>query len=138
MTGDNRLAWVLLNPSTADAQQDDPTIRRCVGFAQRWGYSGIHVVNLFALRSTDPSQLLLAPDPIGPDNDRYILEAAQSCDKVILGWGNHGSLFGRDVAVVKLLQGANISPYALGVTKSNAPKHPLYIKSDTVPFPYLL
>jgi hypothetical protein len=79
----------------------------------------------------------MAPDPVGPENDRYIIEVAKSCDKVILGWGNHGSLFGRDVAVVKLLQGAGITPYALGLTKSNAPKHPLYLKSDTVPFPYL-
>ncbi len=138
MVGEGACAWILLNPSTADAQLDDPTIRRCIGFAQRWGYAGMQVVNLFALRSTDPGQLRVAPDPVGPENDRYILEVAESCDKVILGWGNHGSLFDRDVAVVKLLQGAGITPYALGLTKSNAPKHPLYLKSDTVPFPYLL
>jgi hypothetical protein len=71
------LCWVLLNPSTADDRRDDPTIRRCLGFARSLGYGGIHVVNLFAFRATCPRQLRAADDPVGPDNDGFILRAAQ-------------------------------------------------------------
>lgn len=69
--GLDSLVWLMLNPSTADATQDDPTIRRCMGFARRWGYGGITVVNLYAYRATNPRDLLTAADPVGPENDRY-------------------------------------------------------------------
>ncbi len=134
--GNHCLSWILLNPSEADATLDDPTIRRCKAFAQRWGYDGIHVANLFAWRDKDRSQLRKVSDPVGPENDRYILDVARSSDKVILGWGESGRLLGRSEAVIKLLFDAGITPYALAVNKSKAPRHPLYISADSVPFHY--
>ncbi|MBU4378735.1 MAG: DUF1643 domain-containing protein [Proteobacteria bacterium] len=135
-SGNGHLCWILLNPSTADAQVDDPTIRRCIRFAQRWGYAGMQVVNLFAYRSTDPGQLRAVGDPVGPDNNRFILQAARECDKVVLGWGNHGSLHARDASVLDLLHRAEIIPHVLGLTRRNAPKHPLYLKGDITPYPF--
>jgi len=78
-----RLLWVLLNPSTADARDDDPTLRRCVGYAVRWGYGAVDLVNLFALRSTDPRALRSAADPIGYANDAHIAVAVQAADLVL-------------------------------------------------------
>lgn len=84
--------FIMLNPSTADANVLDPTVTRCVDFANRWGYGGLHVTNLFALVSTDPEGLYRATDPIGPGNDRAIRETAQGAGAVVCAWGNHGSL----------------------------------------------
>ena len=135
--GSGMVAWVLLNPSTADAQVDDPTIRRCIRFAQHWGYQRMSVVNLFAFRSTSPSKLLAESDPIGPDNDSFILKSAISADIVVVCWGNNGTLMNRDNDVMSLLFSAGITPSALDVTKSNSPKHPLYVKYDKKLFPYI-
>lgn len=80
--------FIMLNPSTADETQDDPTIRRCMAYAARWGHARLEVVNLFALRATNPMQLrLFRGDPVGPDNDRHIMEAVQDADIVIAAWG---------------------------------------------------
>ena len=115
----------MLNPSTADADEDDPTIRRCKSFAQREGCSALEVVNLYAHRATDPKQLWQVLDPIGPENDRYITDAVEHAGVVIAGWGAHAKRM-RAKAVERLLPGA----FALGFTKQGSPKHPLYIKSD--------
>lgn len=89
-----RVAFVLLNPSTADGRRDDPTIRRCIGFAREWGFGGLEVVNLFACRSTHPGGLRSAQDPVGPENDRFLAAAWDRADRVIVAWGNHGALLG--------------------------------------------
>src|SRR5881396_744410 len=89
------VAFVMLNPSTADAMHDDPTIRRCIGFARNWGFGGVDVVNLFALRATDPRALRRAHDPVGPANDRHIASAGSRASLVILAWGAQGRLRGR-------------------------------------------
>ena len=123
------VAFVMLNPSTADAERDDPTIRRCGGFARGWGFSAMTVVNLFALRATDPARLRRARDPIGPDNDDHIAAAAAGCDALVLAWGAHGALGGRDRDVLALLRGCR--PACLGVTRSGQPRHPLYLPSAT-------
>lgn len=123
------VAFVMLNPSTADAERDDPTIRRCTGFARAWGFAAMTVVNLFALRATDPARLRRARDPVGPDNDRHIAAAAAGSDAVVLAWGNHGALGGRDRAVLDLLAGSR--PSCLGVTGSGQPRHPLYLRRAT-------
>ena len=127
--------FVMLNPSTADEHQDDPTIRRCIGFARGWGYTRLHVVNLFALRSTDPRGLALYPEPVGPDNDRWIIRRASESDIVVCAWGTHGRLHGRGDQVVSLLSGV-ADLWCLGQTKDGYPKHPLYLSSRTQAQPF--
>lgn len=125
--------FVMLNPSTADASIDDPTIRRCIGFARSWGCTALEVRNLFALRATDPKALRKADDPIGPEGDRYL--SGIDADIVVAAWGA-GVPFARDKrALVDLLAGHSL--FCLGVTKQGHPRHPLYVRGDvlTVPFP---
>jgi hypothetical protein len=124
------LLFVMLNPSMADARRDDPTIRRCLGFARAWGFGGVEVVNLFAWRATAPRDLLRARDPIGPDNDRVIAAAAGRAQAVIAAWGNHGEHRDRDRQVAELLaSAAAAAPRCLGATGRGAPRHPLYVRS---------
>ena len=127
------VVFVMLNPSTADAERDDPTIRRCGGFARAWGFAAMTVVNLFALRATDPARLRRARDPIGCDNDRHIAAAAAAGDALVLAWGAHGGLGGRDRAVLALV--ADRRPECLGVTRAGQPRHPLYLPRATRPRP---
>ena len=125
------LLWVMLNPSTADATEDDPTIRKCVGFAMRWRYGGIVVVNLFALRSTDPTAVLRHPDPIGSENDAVISATAAECPDSVCAWGSHKSVTHRALVVRRLLLQAGNSPTHLGLNKDGHPKHPLYLPYST-------
>jgi hypothetical protein len=130
------LLFVMLNPSTADAERDDPTIRRCVGFARAWGFGGVEVVNLFAWRATYPGELRRARDPVGPHNDGVILAAAARNQAVLAAWGNHGALGARDRQVAALL--APFRPRSLGaLTAGGAPRHPLYVRAavTTRPLP---
>jgi hypothetical protein len=115
------LVWIMLNPSTADALKNDPTIRRVMAFARRDGYGGIAVVNLFALRSPEPRILRTHPDPVGPLNDAVIRLAVMR--RAVVAWGAGGTLAGRDRAVCSMLSGANLR--CLGWTKSGMPLHPL-------------
>jgi hypothetical protein len=130
-----RALFILLNPSTADATEDDPTIRRCIDYARRWGCGTLGVVNLFALRSTTPGNLYAEHDPVGPGNDEAIIEAAlwaQETDGIIVaGWGLHGTHLQRDEAVLELLDGINV--HALHVNEDGTPKHPLYCRADIAP-----
>ena len=124
-SGDS-LYFVMLNPSTANENIDDPTIRRCVGFAKKWNYSGIEVLNLFALVSSDPDKLLTTPDSIGIDNDKYLITASKQAKKIVIAWGNFGMRFQERVnEVLSIFSYRDI--YCLGETESNQPKHPLYI-----------
>ena len=124
-----RVAFIMLNPSTADALKDDPTIRRCIAFAQAWGFASVEVVNLFAYRTSQPSKLKEISDPIGTDNDAYILQASQRSHTLIYAWGNWGSLLERDRQVQALLQGQEIG--CLGVNRNGQPRHPLYLPRTT-------
>lgn len=128
-----RVCWVMLNPSVADADTDDNTIRRCVAFAKQWDYGGIVVVNLFALRSTDPKQLLDHDDPIGPQNDDFIIATIKSpsVGNVVVAWGAHGALYSRDRRVLSLIEFAGYRPRCLGMTKDGFPKHPLRLVGTT-------
>lgn len=136
------ITWIMLNPSTATAEIDDPTIRRIMTFSKTWGYDGIFVVNLFAYRSTSPDNLKSnkskivygKPIIIGPDNDSYIWEYAAKAKLVMAGWGTSGSLLGRDKQVVGLVSSLDL--YCLGQSKTGHPKHPLYIKGNTKPTPF--
>lgn len=125
------LTWLLLNPSTADASIDDPTIRRCMNYAYHWKYGGIHVINLFALRATDPRELKRARDPIGDVNDSII--QSYSNHDIIAGWGNHGSYLDRAKHVIELL---NCPIWCLKVTKGGHPQHPLYLSKALKPIRY--
>lgn len=124
------LGFIMLNPSTADAEVDDPTIRRCIGFAERWGYGGIAVANLFALRSTNPAALKAAPDPVGPINEEWISALVRESDLCIAAWGAHAFAGARAKKVSERF-GDQLS--CLGVTKAGHPKHPLYLRADTQP-----
>ena len=125
--------FVMLNPSTADGEADDPTIRRCVGFAKRFKFDRLEVVNLFAYRATDPQEVLRmtgAGDPIGPRNQDIIERAAADAGLIICAWGAHGSHIGQDETVRGWLEIFGKPLYALGLTKDGKPRHPLYLKSD--------
>lgn len=137
MMGKGACVFVMLNPSTADATNDDPTIRRCIGYARTLGHARLEVVNLFAYRSTVPGVLyaMSRDTAVGPDNDQHILEAAAGARTVLCAWGNHGSQFGRAAEVLSLLRAHGIQPKALKVNaKSGQPAHPLYLKGDALPF----
>jgi len=126
----------MLNPSTADAFQLDPTNRRCVGFAQAWGYGSMVTTNIFAFRSTNPAGLRTTKDPVGPENDEAIVNGAKNADLVIAAWGTHGELQDRGNAVRGLLAEAGIELHVLRLTKAGHPGHPLYVSGDTVPTPW--
>lgn len=120
------LLWVMLNPSVADADFDDPTIRKCIGFARRWGYGGIQVVNLFAWRATKPDELNYAHDPIGPNNDVHISQAVRMCPDKIIAWGARlPSRFPDRASEVLGVLGNNVS--CLRRSATGMPHHPLYI-----------
>jgi hypothetical protein len=141
-----RICWIMLNPSTADETHNDPTVAKCCRLSTRWEFSSLVVVNIFALRSTDPKALYKHPEPIGHGNDAYILEAAKSADLVVCAWGQHGSLcvnnpwtppYGRDMRgpyVRRMMEAAGIVPHALRVT-TGEPHHPLYLPESLAPQP---
>ncbi len=129
------LCMVMLNPSTADEFKNDPTVERCCRRARMWGYDRIDVVNIFALRSTDPKGLYNCEDPVGIDNDAAILTAARQADLTVAAWGNHGRLGGRGQAVLRLLEQAGVSLHALAVSKMGEPVHPLYQPYSALPVP---
>lgn len=126
--------FIMLNPSTADASIDDPTIRRCRGFAKRWGCNGIVVANLYAFRATNPKELNQVDDPIGPLNDDYLRNLLQEHETVVCAWGANAK---QDRVDWFLNQAHRLTSFVcLGVTKRNQPKHPLYIKADQPLIPY--
>ena len=132
----SRLVWIMLNPSTADALADDPTIRRCTGFSKAWGFGGLVVVNLFALRATDPRELAAHARPAGRANDQFIGEAADGAALVVAAWGAHPAAADRAGQVTRLVTGEGIDLMCLGVTKAGHPKHPLYVRKDAALVPY--
>lgn len=134
-SGDPTATFIMLNPSTADAFASDPTCTRVVRFARREGCGSIRVVNLFALRTTDPILLREHPDPVGPENDRFLNEQARA-HLVVAAWGAGGTLNGRAREVAQRLAAAGVPLKCLGVTKDGHPKHPLYVRSDAPLIPW--
>ncbi|WP_027947183.1 DUF1643 domain-containing protein [Amycolatopsis taiwanensis] len=126
------VGWVMLNPSTADANLDDPTIRRCIAFAKAWGYGGIVVRNLYALRATDPRELDRHSEPIGPDNDAHLARCVGE-PLTIVAWGARGGDRGREV--LGLLASRGVRPHLLATTGDGQPRHPLYLRADLLPVP---
>lgn len=120
------MLFVMLNPSTADEAEDDPTVRRCLGFAKREGFGELVVVNLYAFRATNPKELKQVFDPIGSENDEWIKNATEFADVTVAAWGANAEP-ARSCKVKRLLT----NPQHLGLTKAGFPKHPLYLKADT-------
>ena len=121
--------FIGLNPSTADETEDDPTIRRCIGFAKSWGYGGLIMANIFAYRATEPEIIKSAKDPIGPENDKWLLKLIQEAPLVIGAWGNHGKFKGRGRAVMDSIPNL----YCLKMNGTGHPAHPLYLPSGLEP-----
>ena len=119
------VAFILLNPSTADEIREDPTIRRCIGFARALGYGALEVVNLYAYVATDPAELRRAEYPVGRYNDRHIEAALREFERVVLAWGVHAARLGRPEEVLGLLQRMGVEPHCLRLTASGHPEHPL-------------
>ena len=125
------IAFICLNPSTADAVSDDPTIRRCISFAKNWGGAKLLMGNLFAYRSTDPKNLMQIAEPIGTENDVWLNRIVKVADIVVAGWGTRGALYQRNIAVLeKFKHNLNV----LRLTKDGHPSHPLYLPSHLAPY----
>ncbi len=137
----NFVNFILLNPSTADENIDDPTIKACIKFASKWKYAsklkydGIWVTNLFAFRATKPSDLKQCSCPIGKQNNQYLKKYSTESKMVVIAWGNHGNFLNRDKEVIKILSKIKNLHY-LDITKGGNPKHPLYINRKTKPKKY--
>lgn len=129
------LHWLMLNPSTADETQNDPTVERCERRARMWNYGGSVVYNIFAYRATDPKDMRSFADPIGPENDHWLSRlAADSRDlDVIGGWGEHGAHLARGTAVLDIFRTAGGRLSALKINASGHPAHPLYIGYEVTP-----
>jgi len=129
----SRLVFVMLNPSTATEVQNDPTVERCERRARTLGFGSLQVTNIFAWRDTDPKKMRTAKDPIGPDNDKTIMEACSWGDQIIAAWGTHGAHLGRGVQVKQILRSTDKPVFHLGISKGGHPKHPLYIAYSQKP-----
>jgi len=119
------LTVIGLNPSTADETSNDPTVRRCIAFAMREGCGSLRMLNIFAFRATDPAVMKRAVDPIGPENDMWIMQAIDG--PVVAAWGVHGAFLGRGASVARAIPGL----LCFGQTKDGHPKHPLYLRADS-------
>jgi hypothetical protein len=131
------VTFIGLNPSKADATREDPTLRACIQFAQRWGYGSLAMVNLFGYCTAHPTDLKQVADPVGPENDRYLLQAVIQADRVVLAWGNGGGLYGktregvtRDRIILTLLAAHSDKLSYLRLNRNGQPCHPLYIPRD--------
>ena len=126
-----KVLFVMLNPSTADASVDDPTIRRCMGYAKDWGYGELIVCNLFAYRATKPDKLKSVGDPDGPFNEHYLRSAILEADLIICAWGINGQGKGREF--IHYWPSRAYGLHYLELSKNGTPKHPLYLKKALKP-----
>ena len=125
--------FLMLNPSTADEVQLDPTCARARDYAERWGYGALVVTNIFAFRNTNPKQMKAAPDPVGPGNDAAIVRAARQSAIVVCAWGNHGAFLERSARVKTLLAKQDLQLHALRLNANGEPAHPLYLPGRLKP-----
>mgnify|MGYP002376103839 CR=1 FL=1 len=126
----NFCMFIALNPSTADEVQDDPTVRRCIRYAKSWGYSALCMTNIFAYRATDPNVMKAQAEPIGEENDRYLIECAAKAKIVVAAWGNHGVYRDRHRQVTAMIPDL----HCLKITGAGMPSHPLYLPKNLEPF----
>lgn len=134
-----KVIWLMLNPSTANGTEDDPTIRKCIGFAKRWGFGGIEVINCWAFRSSDPKQLYLQHDPFGQRNWEHIDEVCSESNLLIAAWGceavvrklNKAGLSAKDTLMQIMNRHCALGIDHLGISKTGNPYHPLMLSYDT-------
>ena len=131
--GGRKVAFVMLNPSTATEVQNDPTVERCERRARTLGFGSFCVTNIFAWRDTDPRKMRAAADPVGAHNDAAITAACDWADQVVAAWGTHGAHLNRGAMVEALLRKTGKPIYHLGLSKAGHPKHPLYIAYAQLP-----
>ncbi len=129
-----KVLFIMLNPSTADAEMDDPTIRRCIGFAKSWGYGGFYVGNLFTYRSKTPNDLFMAETIIHWGNKSHIKTMHDKCKIVVCAWGN-SKIVDKLCPPHKPLEGFTNCHY-IELSNDGTPKHPLYLKGDLMPQKY--
>ena len=129
--------FVMLNPSDADETEDDPTLRRCIGFAERWRCSRIEVVNAFTAVTSAPSELKRLVTTADSEDDEYLRRGLSACDFVVAAWGRNGTYLGRDKQVRGLLRESGKPVYCFGVTKNGQPEHPLYIPYARALVPFI-
>lgn len=124
-----------LNPSTADAFQDDPTIRSVSTQLDIMGYGALLMLNAFAFKATDPKDMLKEPDPVGRENDeaweRLLGDPREPRPLFIAAWGYHGAHMGRDLRIMDMLENWGIEPMCFGITMTGQPRHPLYLPHGT-------
>ena len=125
-----KVMFLGLNPSTADEIKNDPTVTRCINYAKLWGFGGMYMMNIFAFRTTYPVELKKANDPIGKNNNSWIMKISKDVDKCIGAWGNDGNFMSRHETICKIIP----ELYCLKINQSGQPSHPLYLKSDITPF----
>lgn len=133
------ILWIMLNPSRADAERNDPTLRRCINFSTLWGFARLMVGNLYAMRATKPQALKRPPhgiDPVGPENDTYLLQMASEADLIMLAWGQRGPQKHRWDEVTDMLWVYGRKTAVLGWTKAGEPRHPLMMPKDAQRIPY--
>lgn len=128
-----KIAFVMLNPSTATEVQNDPTVERCERRARTLGYGSFRVCNIFAWRDTDPRKMRKAADPVGPENNASIVGACHWADTIVCAWGTHGEHLQRGPEVAVLMRSTDKPLYHLGLSKAGHPKHPLYISYTQQP-----
>ena len=135
--------FIMLNPSTADATKNDPTIRKCIGFCRQWHYGQLQVVNLFGVRAVRPSEMKKRRNPIGRNNRRWVERAIENCQGidqaralVVCAWGVHGDHRSQNAVVLEWLRALDVHPQCLGVTRAGHPRHPLYVPYTTELIPF--
>lgn len=133
---DGYVQFIGLNPSTADETKDDPTIRRCKGFAQSWGYGAMCMTNLFAWRDTSPASIKKQPNPVGQDNQHHLLQIASKSSLVVAAWGANGSHRQQDLTVRQWLEGIGVQLMCIRMTASGFPEHPLYLPKNLTPMEF--
>ena len=127
--GSGKCVWVMLNPSTADAQTDDPTVRKCIKFSRKWGFASLRIVNLFAFRATSPADMKTARHAGWQENSEHIHQALRVAKRIVVAWGNHGHFL--DAGQDFLRTNLDETFYCLDVNKSGHPKHPLYVPDSS-------
>ena len=132
-----KVLFIMLNPSTADHEQDDPTLRRCMDFAKQWGYGGLYIGNLYSFRAADPRTLLKVSKFSHRDNYKHISTMAQQCQLLVCAWGNYPIIkkLGTPLNILKQL---NQKLHCIALSKTGTPKHPLYLKKSLTPIPFVL
>lgn len=129
--------WIGLNPSVADETKDDPTVRRCIDFTKRWGFSAMCMTNAFAFRATDPREMKAQEEPVGVENTDWLCRVAQEAAMVVCCWGNHGQHQKRSALIIERFKKLRIGKlYHLGLTEIGEPRHPLYLSKTIKPIPW--